>query len=507
MVYTGARRPIVRIVVCNPYGKLLTCSSVAGAATVRKSKQMSEDKLESLDERMAAAAALEQTVRTQRDALIGKVVGERYRVIEQIGVGGWGKVYEVEHIHLKNRLAMKVMHSNLADDEGKIARFKREAQALVALDHPNIARVVDFTVNEDDQFCLMMELLKGASLAAELKKHGPLPVEEALDIVSQICTGLSAAHQKHIIHRDIKPENIWITRDESGAPKVKLIDFGLASIIDETNAASLSLTATGEAIGTPIYMSPEQCRGKRADARTDIYSTGCVLYEILTGKQAFEATSLVEALMKHIEGEYKPLSKAASANLRDTASFQNVIDKALAVDLSDRYQSIEDLAADLQSIREGKHVAQSGSFMVKWRKLQQKKSPTVLVFVLGCATVCLIMLPIVLGRRFDYQMLMFRAVFVFMVWALFTNAKKMFTAPSAEQRVAARWGTLAYAMMLPNAFCFVSNGLVAESLRRQLAQVVYNPMYVRVSLALIAVSLFLSFWLLKRKPKAPSSPQ
>lgn len=448
------------------------------------------------------AAELDKTVRSQRDPLLGKVIGDRYLVMNEIGSGAYGRVYEVEHTLLKNRLAMKVMHSKHATDDAKVGRFKREAQALVALDHPNIARVVDFTVNDDQQFCLMMELLKGSSLASEIRNRGALPVEEGINIIEQICTGLSAAHEKGIIHRDIKPENIWLSRDETGAPRVKLIDFGLASIIDEEAAATAQLTATGEAIGTPVYMSPEQCRAKRADARTDIYSTGCVLYEILTGKQAFEAKSLIEALMKHIEGNYEPLSKSAGPKIKELASFQNVIDKALAVELSDRYQTIDELTADLQLIKDGRRVAQSAKLSSKWKKLQQKKSPTILVFALGCATVALVMLPILFGGRINYQMLMFRAMFLFMVWALFTNVKKMFTAPAPNERVAARWGAFAYAVMLPNAFCFVTNGLVSDTIRTPLAQVVYNPLYVRANIALILVSLFLSFWWHKRRPSA-----
>ncbi len=452
------------------------------------------------DERKAVAAALDNTVRTQRDPLIGKVIGDRYLVVSEIGSGAYGRVYEVEHTLLKNRLAMKVMHSKYATDEAKIGRFKREAQALVALDHPNVARVVDFTINEDQQFCLMMELLKGSSLAKEISTRGALPVEEGLSIIEQVCVGLGAAHEKNIIHRDIKPENIWLSRDESGAPRVKLIDFGLASIIDEEAAASAQLTATGEAIGTPIYMSPEQCRAKRADARTDIYSTGCVLYEVLTGKQAFEAKSLIEALMKHIEGNYEPLSKSAGTKIKELGSFQNVIDKALAVELSDRYQTIDELIADLRLIKEGQRVAQSAKLSSKWKKLQQKKSPTVLVFGLGFATVALVMLPIIFGGRINYQMLMFRAMFLFMLWALFANIKKMFTAPASNERVAARWGTLAYAIMLPNAFCFVTQGLLPDAIRTPLAQVVYNPLYVRANIAICVVSLVLSFWFHKRRP-------
>lgn len=448
----------------------------------------------------APGSTLDETVRTKRDPLLGKIIGERYHVLSLIGSGGWGRVYEVEHTLLNNRLAMKVMHARHAMDDDKTARFKREAQALVALDHPNVARVVDFTVDENGHFCLMMELLKGASLAQELKERGPLPLEEAIDVVLQICEGLSAAHDKHIAHRDIKPENIWISRDQEGKPRVKVIDFGLASIVDESGTPSTHLTATGETIGTPIYMSPEQCRGKRADARTDIYSAGCVLYEALTGKQAFYADNLLEALMKHIEGRWDPIAKANPA-LKDP-SFQAVMDKALAVEVCDRYQSIRELASDLQSIKDGKLVEQRGGLTAKWHRLQQKKSPTILVFLFGCATVSLVMLPIVLGRRFDYQMLMFRAMFVFMLWALIANVRKMFSkASTAQEKVAARWGTLAYALMLPNAFCFTSKGLVPDTIRHQLAQVVYNPVYIKVSIGLIALSMFLSFWTLKRSSK------
>lgn len=437
-----------------------------------------------------------------KDPLIGKVIGERYLVMSVLGTGGWGRVYEVEHTLLKHRLAMKVLHSRHAFDDDKIVRFKREAKALVALDHPHIARVSDFTVSEDGDFCLMMELLKGSSLATELKERGALSADEAFDIVLQVCSGLSAAHNKHIVHRDIKPDNIWISRDSHGKPVAKVIDFGLASIRDNDGNASMSLTATGETLGTPAYMSPEQCRGRSSDARTDVYSVGCVLYEALTGQQAFVAENVLETMVKHVEGVVDPLGNANPA-LKDSTSLQSVMDRVLAIEVEDRYQSASELAEDIEALKAGKTIQKSNLFRTKWRKLAQKKSPTSLVFLFGIATVSMVMLPIVAGKRLNYQFFAFQILSLFMVWALLNNARKIFSRDATTaQKQAAGWGCLAYSLMSIAAFPVVCSGWVPLALRKPVWHLYTdNPVVQYGGIATIAVSMFMSFWILKRSAK------
>lgn len=443
-----------------------------------------------------------------KDPLIGKVIGERYLVLSVLGTGGWGRVYEVEHTHLKNRLAMKVLHSRHAHDDDKIVRFKREAKALVALDHPHVARVSDFTVSEDGNFCLMMELLKGCSLATELKSRGALPADEVFDIVLQVCQGLSAAHEKHIVHRDIKPDNIWIARDPHGKPLAKVIDFGLASIRDDDGNASTNLTATGETLGTPAYMSPEQCRGRSSDSRTDVYSVGCVLYEALTGQQAFVAENVLETMVKHVEGVVDPLAKANPA-LKDWTSLQAVMDRVLAIELEDRYQTVAELADDIEALKAGKTVQKSTLLKSKWRKLTQRKSPTILVFLFGMATVSLVMLPIVLGRRFDYELWMVRILFLFMVWALANSVRKLISREStASQKQAAGFGCLSYAIIASLAFPVVTAGVVPVSLRQAIWHFYRdNIMIQNTAVAIAAVSMLVSFWILRRSAKKTSANQ
>ena len=221
----------------------------------------------------------------------GTLLGQ-YEILEHIGSGGMGDVYRANDNKLKREVALKVLPEHFARDPERIARFRREAQLLAQLNHPNIAAIYNFEELPSARF-LVMELVLGETLRERMKR-GPLPIEEALNICSQITEALEHAHEKPIIHRDLKPANVKVTPEG----QVKVLDFGLAkafggdrSAIDphDLPTGSLGGTLQGTILGTPAYMSPEQARGKTADKRTDIWALGCVLYELLTGKWVFQS--------------------------------------------------------------------------------------------------------------------------------------------------------------------------------------------------------------------------
>ena len=227
-----------------------------------------------------------------------------YEVVSLIGAGGMGEVYRARDIHLKRDIALKVLPASFSNDSGRLARFQREAEVLASLNHPNIAQI--YGVERDGgTTALAMELVEGQTLADRMLR-GRLPVEEALSIAEQIADALAAAHERGIVHRDLKPANIQIRHDSVA----KVLDFGIAKSVDpraasaDTDAATATmLTETGGVIGTAAYMSPEQARGKPVDQRTDIWSFGCVLYEMLTGQRAFRSEDSAGTLARVLEGE------------------------------------------------------------------------------------------------------------------------------------------------------------------------------------------------------------
>src|SRR5450755_1652725 len=230
-----------------------------------------------------------------------------YEILSAIGAGGMGEVYEARDNKLGRNVAIKVLPEAFAHDRDRLSRFQREAKMLAALNHPNIATIHGLEQSGSTSY-LVMELVSGETLADRVKRDGAVPIEEALAIAKQIAEALEAAHEKGIIHRDLKPANVKVTPEG----KVKVLDFGLAkafagdiSTEDMGNSPTLSMAATmqGVILGTAAYMSPEQARGKSVDKRTDIWAFGCVLYELLTGKQTFHGEDVTEILASVVRAE------------------------------------------------------------------------------------------------------------------------------------------------------------------------------------------------------------
>jgi len=276
-------------------------------------------------------------------ALVGRVIAERYRITALLGEGGMGAVYAAEHIALGRRVAIKRMHPELAEDERSVARFQREARTAAATGHENVVDVLDLGFAEDGAPYLVMEYLRGESLAKALKRQGRLPVKEACYVLGQVLGALSAVHRKGIVHRDLKPDNIFLTRRSGRSDYVKVLDFGVSKIRGESEVSSL--TRTGVMLGTPHYMSAEQARGQRnLDYRVDIYAAGVILYECLSGFLPFEGNNyhaLLQAILSH---QPRPLSQRAP---HIPQGLERIVHRAMAAKPADRFESAREMLLSL----------------------------------------------------------------------------------------------------------------------------------------------------------------
>ncbi|HXG93953.1 MAG TPA: serine/threonine-protein kinase [Blastocatellia bacterium] len=240
-----------------------------------------------------------------RGRLTGATLAEKYLVEELLGSGGMCDVYRARHIAMEKEVAIKILKPELAADPRIAQRFEQEARAASRVRHPHAINVTDYGIGRDNTPFLVMELVEGCSLREVLREHGALSVERVAGILHQVCSALEAAHSVGVIHRDIKPDNIIISELE-GRDWVEVVDFGVAKIQEDVNRRA-SLTGANFIIGTPRYMSPEQCEEKEVDARSDIYSLGVVVYEMLTGDAPFEASSSTRLLMAHVAEPPAPL--------------------------------------------------------------------------------------------------------------------------------------------------------------------------------------------------------
>ena len=221
--------------------------------------------------------------------LTGAVLGGRYEVLGKLGVGGMASVYEGRRVGLRNRVAIKVLRSELCEDPTNVKRFLREARASSVIEHENIVDIVDFGSTESLPVYFVMEFLEGHDLRKEIKKNGPMPWSRARPILQQLVSALAAAHDKAIVHRDVKPANIFLVRRANGEDFVKVLDFGIAKVVEETlGGLTQGHTMTNGLLGTVAYMAPEQARGGTIDARTDIYAVGVMAYQVLTGRVPFK---------------------------------------------------------------------------------------------------------------------------------------------------------------------------------------------------------------------------
>lgn len=285
------------------------------------------------------------------DELIGRCLNETYLIEGVIGEGGVGRVYRARHARIKSkRYALKVLHPEHGRDPHQLARFQQEAEAAATLSHPNVVGVFDVGRTDDGFSYLACELLSGVDLDAFLERNGRMQIPVAISVALQICDALSTAHAQNIVHRDLKPQNVFLLNDADGTlpvrPSVKLLDFGLSRFLDH---ADTQLTKTGTVMGTPAFMAPEQATGTRGDHRVDVYGIGVILYASLTGQPPFLEETL-PAMLVAVMTEEAPRPTKLVPEIPE--ALELLIQKAMAKDPDDRYQTVEEMRAALHGIYE-----------------------------------------------------------------------------------------------------------------------------------------------------------
>jgi tRNA A-37 threonylcarbamoyl transferase component Bud32/tetratricopeptide (TPR) repeat protein len=306
------------------------------------------------------------------DPLLGAVLDERFKLLEVLGAGGTSVVYKAHHITADRIVAVKVLHPHLAADEQSFARFRQETVAISTLEHPNIVKVFAFGITDDSKIVYAaMEFIDGRSLAQVLRDSGAMPIKRALNIFIQATGAIAFAHEKGILHRDLKTNNIMIVNEDDREERALIVDFGLAKI-RRTDEFAQHLTQTGEVIGSPYSMSPEQCGNIEIDERSDIYSMGCVLYEAVTGRTVFTGETPLSILYKHTTEEPIPPARY-SDEFTKYPQLQPVILKCLNKDPSQRFSTMAALHDKLVRIEDGTadadpDAARNAMFLAKRKK-------------------------------------------------------------------------------------------------------------------------------------------
>ncbi|MDR3612115.1 MAG: serine/threonine-protein kinase [Candidatus Obscuribacterales bacterium] len=278
-------------------------------------------------------------ISVMKDQFIGTKVADKYEVISEIGRGGMSIVYKARHELMDRTVAIKMLQAGLVNDQTSIKRFQQEAQAASCLTHPNVITVYDYGLVPSGQPYLVMDYLSGESLSDIVLRDGFVAPLRAITIFVQACDALEHAHQKGVLHRDLKCGNIMLTEIEGQKDVVKVVDFGIAKLMPSSGKQQQNLTQTGEVFGSPIYMSPEQCMGEQLDARSDIYSMGCMLYETLTGQPPLMGDTIIDTMQMHVTTQPPPFVKMRPG-LNIPQALEDVCMKALEKKPADRFVSM-----------------------------------------------------------------------------------------------------------------------------------------------------------------------
>lgn len=369
------------------------------------------------------------------DPFIGKVLLGRYRVDSLLGSGGWGNVYLGAHLSLDAQIAIKVLHQHFARDEERQKRLEQEAKVLSKVDSQFVVKTLDYGLNPIA--FIVMEYFDGVPLSEILEKEGAIKQEEAIVLFEQLCEGLGAAHAVGLVHRDLKPSNILVKRGDNGEIRCKILDFGVAKILNDSSGNN-KLTATGEILGSPAYMSPEQWTARQLDQRSDIYSLGCLMYEVLCRKPMFEAENSYEYLNLHLATDPKPFAKQAPEQ-NVSAELEKVVRKCVQKDPQDRYPSVEELFEDLEKVRSGQRVTMRLKAATRANLSRTKHSVKWPAYAIGAISL------VSLGALYYFH----EPILVSLCTNINKDADSAYKAGKAEQAIGGYRSTIMLAQYLP----------------------------------------------------------
>ncbi len=325
--------------------------------------------LESSEGSMPATFAREAAAQ-----LIGQTVNEQYQIVGAIGYGGMSVVFRAKDLKLGKFVALKMLLPHLMMQSHSMARFQQEAQSASALNHPHVVSIHNYGETDSGQPFLVMDLIEGSSLSTLIKKEGQLPVDRALNIFIQLASALSHAHQNGIVHRDLKPSNVLLTEQNGETDFCKIVDFGIAKLLPHEGRDAVSLTQTGDVFGSPLYMSPEQCKGEKLDAKADIYSMGCLMYESLAGTPPHSGNNMLEVLYRHMNEVPKDF-KSLKLGIIVPQRLEATIFKALAKEPAARHQSMQALHDELKQILLFRKTSLLGRVATSWELFVLKRRP------------------------------------------------------------------------------------------------------------------------------------
>jgi eukaryotic-like serine/threonine-protein kinase len=292
--------------------------------------------------------------------VVGELIADRYELEELVGSGGMSSVYKAHDRLLERSVAIKILHEQYTGDDDYVERFRREARSVAQLTHPNIVTVIDRGEQDGRQF-IVFEYVEGENLKELLDREGPLSPEEAIDVGVQVARGLSFAHSQGLVHRDVKPQNVLL----DGDGRAKVTDFGIARSLDVEG-----VTITGTVMGTSNYIAPEQARGQPVDDQTDVYSLGCVLYELLAGEVPYGGENFVSVAMRHVND---PVPSVGDARPDVPPRLDDAIQRAMAKDHRERFESMAAFAAELEACRAELERGEGATLVVPPRAAPQRR--------------------------------------------------------------------------------------------------------------------------------------
>lgn len=356
---------------------------------MKKSEQQQEEELAFLEERTVTSGSAIGQIQGLAQDLTGQLFADKYEIIEVLGKGGMSTVYKARHQAMSKTVALKILQTHLAQDPLSLRRFKQEASACSKLTHPGIAAIYDYGEGDKMPY-IVMEYVEGVTLSQLIRNEGVFSEERFLDIFQQVCSALTHAHEQGVIHRDLKPSNIMITRKD-GKDHVRILDFGIAKLVDASETAQ-HLTQTGELFGSPLYMSPEQCTGTQVDARSDIYSLGCVMFEAISGDVPFRGGSVVETIHKHVNSS-PPGFTASQLSELTKQKMEWIILRCLAKNPDERFASMAALETELRSSGQGSSGGLFGRLGGAWDLAAAKRraaSSSKIGALIGALVACFI---------------------------------------------------------------------------------------------------------------------